>query len=188
LFFMMLSVRQAARTVAEDTDRGVRDRLRSAPVPQIAVAAGGIVSQVIILFLQLLVLIDISGKLYQVAWGPSGLVALLCLVLAASASGWVALLVSVGRTPGRINMLGMVLMLAFGILGRSFAAVIPTGPLMDAMARITPNYWGQHAFLALALGGGLSSIARDLGALALMGAALWAASALLDRRRTSEGR
>jgi ABC-2 type transport system permease protein len=188
LFFLMMSVRQAARTIAEETDRGVRDRLRCSPAPDFAVTAGGTVSHVILLFLQLLVLIGISGDLYRLTWGPEGLVVLLCLVLAASASGWVALLVSVGRTPGRINMLGMVLTLAFGILGRSFAAVIPASPLMDGMARITPNYWGQHAFLALALGGGLSSIAGDLGALALMGGALWAASVLLNRRRTSERR
>jgi len=187
LFFMMLMVRQAARTIVEDTDRGVRDRLRCAPVSDIAVTAGCAASQVILLFLQLLVLVDISSDLYKIAWGPAELVVLLCLVLAASASGWVALLVSVGRTPGRINMLGMALTLAFGILGRSFAATIPSSPLMDALARMTPNYWGQHAFLALALGGGLSSIARDLGALALMGGVLWAASAFLSRR-TAERR
>jgi ABC-2 type transport system permease protein len=188
LFFMMMSVRQAARSIAEDTDRGVRDRLRIAPVSDIAVTAGSTVSQVILLFFQLLVLIGISGDLYHLEWGPGGLVVLLCLVLALSASGWVALLVSLGRTPSRINALGMVLTLAFGILGRSFAAVIPTSPFMDALARITPNYWGQHAFLALALGGRLSSMARDIGALTVMGGALWIASALLSRRRTFERR
>jgi ABC-2 type transport system permease protein len=188
LFFMMMSVRQAARTIAEDTGRGIHDRLCSAPVSDIAVTAGSTVSQVVLLFLQLLVLIGISGDLYRLQWGPAGLVALVCLALSVSASGWVALLVALGRTPGRINALGMALTLVFGILGRSFAAVIPTSPFMDTLARITPNYWGLHAFLALAFGGGISSIARDLEALAVMGAALWVASALLARRRSTERR
>ena len=106
---------------------------------------------------------------------------LVCLALAICASGWVALLVSLGRTAGRINALGMALTLIFGILSRSFAAVIPTTPWMDTLARITPNYWGQHAFFMLALGGGATGVLRDLGALCLMCAALWAVAALRGR-------
>jgi ABC-2 type transport system permease protein len=183
MFFMMLSVRQAARTIAEDSDKGVRDRLRGAPVADLAVTAGNTASHVIVLFLQLLVLIGISSDLYGLRWGHAGTLLVVCLALAISASGWVALLVSLGRTAGRISALGMALTLVFGILGRSFAAVMPATPIMDTFARITPNYWGQHAFLALALGGGTSNILGDLGALAVMSAALWAAATLLGRAR-----
>jgi ABC-2 type transport system permease protein len=188
LFFMMLSVRQSARTIAEDTDRGVRDRLRSAPVADIAITAGSTVSHAILLFLQLLVLVGIASVLYGLQWGPPAVLVFVCLVLAVSASGWVGLLVSVGRTPGRINALGMALTLVFGILGRSFAAVIPTTPFLDSLARITPNYWGQHAFLALALGGGAHSILRDLGALCIMCAVLWTIGGLRSRTRASTRR
>jgi ABC-2 type transport system permease protein len=188
LFFMMLSVRQSAKTIAEDADRGVRDRLRSAPVGDTSITAGNTVSHIILLFLQLLVLIGISSLLYGLSWGPAGMLILVCLVIAICASGWVALLVSLGRTPGRINALGMALTLVFGILSRSFAATIPSTPWMDSLARITPNYWGQHAFLSLSLGGGLAGVLRDLGALGIMCAALWAASALRDRRRSSKRR
>jgi hypothetical protein len=80
----------------------------------------------------------------------------------------------------------MALTLVFGILSRSFAAVIPTTPWMETLARVTPNYWGQHAFLSLALGGGPSSVLRDLGALGIMCAALWTAAALRDRGRSSK--
>jgi ABC-2 type transport system permease protein len=178
---MMLSVRQSARTIAEDADRGVRDRLRSAPVADISITAGNTVSHIILLFLQLLVLIGISSLLYGLRWGPAGTLILVCLALAICASGWVALLVSLGRTAGRINALGMALTLIFGILSRSFAAVIPTTPWMDTLARITPNYWGQHAFFTLALGGGATGVLRDLGALCVMCAMLWAVAALRDR-------
>lgn len=188
LFFMMLSVRQSARTIAEDADRGVRDRLRAAPVADISITAGNTASHVILLFLQLLVLIGISSLLYGLSWGPTPVLVVVCLGLAVCASGWVALLVSLGRTPGRINALGMALTLIFGILSRSFAAVIPTTPWMDTLARVTPNYWGQHAFFSLALGGGMTSVLRDLGALGIMCAALWAAAALRGRTRSSKGK
>ena len=188
LFFMMLTVRQSARTIAEDADRGERDRLRSAPVADLSITAGGTVSHVVLLFFQLLVLVGISSALYGLRWGPAGVVVLLCLVLAVTASGWVAFLVSLGRTPGRINALGMALTLVFGILSRSFAAVIPTTPFLETAARITPNYWGQHAFMALALGGGASGIVRDLGALGIMCVVLWIAGGLLGRARPSTRR
>ena len=188
LFFMMLSVRQSARTIAEDADRGVRDRLRSAPVADISITAGNTASHVLLLFFQLLVLIGISSLLYGLRWGPTGVLVLVCLVLAVCASGWVALLVALGRTPGKINALGIAMTLVFGILSRSFAAYIPSAPWMDTLARVTPNYWGQHAFFSLALGGGMASIMHDLGALAIMCAALWMAAALLGRTRSVKGK
>ena len=187
LFFMMLSVRQSARIIAEDADRGLRDRLHAAPVADIAITAGNTASHVILLFLQLLVLIGISSLLYGLRWGPTAVLVLVCFVLAACASGWVALLVSLGRTSGKINALGLALTLVFGILSRSFAAVIPSAPWMDTLARVTPNYWGQHAFFSLALGGGMASVMRDLGALGIMCAALWTAAALLGRARQVKG-
>jgi ABC-2 type transport system permease protein len=187
LFFMMFSVRQAAKTVAEDANRGVSDRLRASPASDISIRAGVMVSHVVMLFLQLVVLVGISTLMYGLQWGPTGPVLLVCLVIAITAGGWVAFLVVLGRTPGRINALGTAMTLTFGIVSRSFAAVIPTTGWMDAMARITPNYWGLHAFSALALGGGLSSVLRDFGALALMCAALWLivsiAGALVPDRR-----
>ncbi|HYW84604.1 MAG TPA: ABC transporter permease, partial [Spirochaetia bacterium] len=178
LFFMMLSVRQSARIIAEDSDRGVRDRLRTAPVADISITAGNTASHIVLLFLQLLVLLGISSLLYGLRWGPTGVLVLVCLALAVCASGWVALLVSLGRAAGRINALGLALTLIFGILSRSFAAVVPSAPWMDTLAHVTPNYWGQHAFFSLALGGGLGSVTHDLGALAIMCAALWMAAAL----------
>jgi ABC-2 type transport system permease protein len=182
LFFMMITVRQAAKTVAEDADRGVRDRLRVAPISQGSIAAGTMASHVIVIFLQLCVLIAVSTVLYGLRWGPLGTVVLLCLMLAVTGGGWVGILVAVGRTPQRINSLGMALTLVFAIVSRSFAAVIPTSPWMDGVARITPNYWGLHAFSALALGGGLSSIVQDIAALALMCAVLWVGASLIGRR------
>src|SRR5208337_4234745 len=86
LFFMMLSVRQSARIIAEDAGRGVRDRLRSAPVAEISITAGNTVSHIILLFLQLLVLIGISTLLYGLRWGPTGVLVLVCFVLAVCAS------------------------------------------------------------------------------------------------------
>jgi len=187
LFFMMFSVRQAAKTTAEDADRGVSDRLRASPASDLSIRAGTMVSHIVLLFLQLAVLVGISTLLYGLQWGPTGPVLLVCLVVSVTAGGWVGLLVVLGRTPSRINALGTALTLIFGIVSRSFAAVIPTTGWMDRLARITPNYWGLHAFSSLALGGSLRSVLPDFGALAIMFAALWiivsAAGALVPSRR-----
>jgi ABC-2 type transport system permease protein len=178
LFFMMFSVRQAARTMAEDAARGVSDRLRASPASNLSVRAGTMVSHVALLFLQLLVLVGASTILYGLQWGPPLPVLLLCGVISMTAAGWVAVLAAVGRTPSRIGALGTALTLIFGIVSRSFAAVIPAAPWMDGLARLTPNYWGLHGFSVLALGGGLSGVAGDCAALAVMCVALWALAAL----------
>jgi ABC-2 type transport system permease protein len=190
LFFMMFSVRQAARNSVEDADKGLHSRLRSAPVRVGGPAAGSVLAQVALFFAQLLALIGVSTFLYGLRWGPPGPLLLACLVLAATAGGWVSLLVAVGRTPGRIGALGTALTLVFAIVSRSFAAVVPSPRWMDSLARVTPNYWGLHAFSALALGGGLASITGDIFSLLLMSAALWGAASLvrgisLPARRTA---
>ncbi len=181
LFFMMFTVRQEARNGAEDEAKGLRDRIRVSPAGAASIAAGGALSRVALVFAQLAVLVGVSSILYGIGWGKSGPLALLCLVLAAAAGGWIAFLGAIGHTPNRIGNIGTALTLVFAILSRSFAAVIPGAPWMDALARVTPNYWGLRAFTGLAMGGELGSIAGDLLALALMTAALLAASPIAAR-------
>lgn len=157
----------------EDADKGVSDRLRASPASDGAIRAGAMVSHVLMLFFQLVVLVGVSTLFYGLQWGPTGPVLLVCLVISVTAGGWVAVLAVLGRTPSRVNALGTALTLTFGIVSRSFAAVIPTTGWMDRLARITPNYWGLHAFSSLALGGDLRSVLPDFGSLAIMFAALW---------------
>jgi ABC-2 type transport system permease protein len=178
LFCMMLAVRQASKTMAEDDDRGVRARLRASPASAAAIRAGTVAAHVMTLFLQLAALVGVSTLLYGLTWGPPGAALLVCLAAAMAGGAWVALLAAVGGTPSRINSLGMMLTLVFGIVSRSFAAVIPSSPWMDAAARLTPNYWGQHAFSSLAMGLGLQPVLRDCGSLTLMCAVLWALAAI----------
>ncbi len=174
LFFVMFAVTRATRMLAEDADRGLRDRLRAAPLRPVSLLLAGSLSLIALVFLQLLVLVEISTLLYRLSWGGQGEVILLSLALAGAAGGWGALLAAVGRTPTRIGAVGTALMLIFGIVSRSFAAVIPAPPWMESVARITPNWWGIHGFTELAFGGGLASIASDIAALIAMGAALFA--------------
>ncbi len=182
LFFMMFSVRQSARTIAEDGGRGIRDRLHASPARRVSVTAGTTASHVALVFLQLCVLIGVSTFAYGLRWGAVGPVLLLCALLSVASAGWVAFLVAVGRDPQRISTIGTMLTLVFAILSRSFAAFIPSAAWMDAAARVTPNYWGLHAFAELALGEGMRAILGDLGALALMAAALWLLSTALGGR------
>ena len=183
LFFMMFAVRQAAKTMVEDADRGVSDRLRASPASELSIRAGAMVSHVLTLFFQLVALVGVSTLFYGLQWGATGPVLLVCLVISVTAGGWVALLATLGGTPSRVNALGTALTLIFGIVSRSFAAVIPTTGWMDRLARITPNYWGLHAFSALALGGDLRSILPDFGALAIMFAALWLIATVIGSMR-----
>jgi len=181
LFAMMFSVRQAAKTTVDDADRGITRRLRSAPIGEISIAVGRTLCGVFIVAAQLLLLVGISTALYGLRWGSPLPVLLLCLALSLSAGGWATFLVSLGRTSRGVGTLGTALTLIFAILSRSFAAVVPSAPWMDVLARITPNHWGLHGFSALALGGTLRSITPDLLRLVLMSLALWILAPLAGR-------
>ncbi|HET6486206.1 MAG TPA: ABC transporter permease [Spirochaetia bacterium] len=184
LFAMMFSVRQAAKTTVDDADRGITRRLRSAPIGEISIAVGRTLSGVVMVAAQLLLLVGVSSALYGLRWGSPLPVLLLCLALSLSAGGWAALLVSLGRTSRGVGTLGTALTLVFAILSRSFAAVVPSAPWMDALSRITPNHWGLHGFSALALSGTLGSIAPDLLRLVLMSVTLWILAPLAGRLMT----
>ncbi len=182
LFFLMFAVRQSAKTVAEDRQRGIGDRLRASAAGETSIRLGTYLAQVAILFAQLLALVGISTWMYGLDWGQPLAVLLLCLALAIGASGWIALLVAVGPSPQAINGLGTALGLIFAVVSRCFSATMPSAPWMDRVALFTPNRWGLHGFASLAMGGGLASIVGDLGALAAMFLALTLVSGLIQRR------
>jgi ABC-2 type transport system permease protein len=77
-------------------------------------------------------------------------------------------------------------MLLFGILGGSFVSLSGSGPVVDALSKLTPNAWALDGFTQLGLGNGIESLLPSLAALVVMAVVLFAVSVALFRRRQSE--
>ena len=95
---------------------------------------------------------------------------------------FVMLITALARTPAQVGSIGAALMLSFGILGGSFFSVELGPPLLQALARLTPNYWGLQGFTVLSSGAPLADLARPIAALWLMGLTLFVVAVLIFRR------
>ena len=183
LLFLMYTVGMGARSLLLEREQGTLARLRASPTSESQVLGGKLFGTFLTGVAQLAILITATTLFFRLEWGsPLGLAALI-LAASAGATGWGAVLAAVTRSPSQVGSIGAALMLSFGILGGSFFSVELGPPLLQALARLTPNYWGLQGFTALASGGTLADLAVPIAVLWFMGLALFLAAVLVFRRR-----
>ncbi len=183
LLFLMYAVTLGARTLLAERREGTLARMLAAPVTPAQVLSGKVAGVFLGGFLQLAALILLTTILFRLNWGNPLGVFLVVVSAALAATGWGILLAAASSNAGQVSALGMALTLIFGILGGSFFPVSNIGPLLDWAGRITPNRWALDGFTALAAGEGLAGVAVPVAALLLMATVLFAAAAVLFRRR-----
>jgi ABC-2 type transport system permease protein len=182
LLFLMYTVGMGARSLLLERDQGTLARLRASPTGESQVLGGKLFGTYLTGVAQLAILIAATTLLFRLEWGSPLGVAVLILAASAGATGWGALLAAVTRTPAQVGSIGAALMLSFGILGGSFFSVELGPPLLQALARLTPNYWGLQGFTVLASGAPLADLAPPVAALWLMGLILFIVAVLVFRR------
>src|SRR3990170_1141042 len=182
LLFLMYTVGMGARSLLLEHEQGTLARLRASPTSESQVLGGKLFGTFLTGVAQLAILITATTLFFRLEWGsPLGLAALI-LAASAGATGWGAVLAAVTRSPSQVGSIGAALMLSFGILGGSFFSVELGPPLLQALARLTPNYWGLQGFTILASGGTLADLARPIAALWLTGLTLFAVAVPIFRR------
>ena len=182
LLFLMYTVGLGARSLLLERDQGTLARLMATPTRESQVLGGKLFGTYLTGVAQLTILITATTLLFRLDWGsPLGLAALI-LAASAGATGWGALMAAVAHTPSQVASLGAAVMLSFGILGGSFFQIDLGPPLLRALGRLTPNYWGLQGFTILANGGTLTDLARPIAALWLMGLILFTVAVLIFRR------
>lgn len=186
LLFLMYAVTLGARTLLSERREGTLARMLAAPVTNSQVLGGKVAGIFLGGFIQLAVLILLTTTMFQLNWGNPLGVLLIIVSAALAATGWGLLIASASTNAGQVTNLGMALTLIFGILGGSFVPGQQMGPLFEWAGRITPNKWAMDGFVSLASGDGLPAIVAPVVALLVMATILFAASAVLFRRRQSE--
>jgi ABC-2 type transport system permease protein len=182
LLFLMYTVGLGARSLLLEGEQGTLARLRATPTAESQVLGGKLFGTYLTCVAQLAVLISATTILFRLEWGSPLGVAALILAASAGATGWGALLAAVTRTPSQVASIGAALMLSFGILGGSFFSIESGPPLLQALARLTPNYWGLQGFTILASGGTLADLATPIAALWSMGMILFVVAVFVFRR------
>lgn len=184
LMFLMFTVSNGGRSLLAERAQGTLPRMLISPTATTQVLGGKVFGIFLTGVAQMLILILASSLFFQLKWGDP--LAVLVLVLAAvfGAVGWGLLITALARTPGQVGAVGSAVMLLFGILGGSFVSLDNMPLWFQAVSKITPNAWGLDGFNVLALGGRLADVGSMVLALLVMGAVLFAASALVFSRRS----
>lgn len=184
VFFMFFTGAAAAQSILYEDEEGTLARLFTTPTSRAAILAGKFLAVVITLTLQAVVLMALSTLIFGIRWGHPASVALLIAGVVVAAAGFGILLMSFIRNTRQAGpAIGLVVTLT-GLLG----GLMPTGdpsqpPAFEKFTLALPQGWAQRGWRLTLAGGGPADIVLPLLVLAVAGAAMFAAGALLFRRR-----
>jgi ABC-2 type transport system permease protein len=182
LLFLMYTVSLGGKSLLTERQEGTLARLMTTPIQPGQVLVGKMTGTYMIGFAQMLILIGASALLLGLTWGNQLALLILIITAVAAATGWGMLLAALSRTPGQVSSIGMAMTLLFGLVGGSFFGGTFTG-VIGYIGMLTPNYWGQKGFNALANGGNVTDLLPIYAALLIMAAILLVISILIFRKK-----
>lgn len=183
LMFLMYTVSNGARSILAERAAGTLPRLLISPTSTTQVLSGKVFGIFLAGAAQVGILIVASALLFGVRWGDWWGVLALVAACAFGATGWGLVVAALAKNPAQVNSVGSALMLVFAILGGSFGNNVPLPAWLTPVAQLTPNYWGIQGFGRLGNGGVLADVLTNVGALSVMGVALFLLATLLFRRQ-----
>ncbi len=183
IFFLMFSVFSSTRSILDEEKQGTLSRLMTTPTSRAEILLGKIGGALLTGWLQMAVLVLVSGLFFGVAWGAPLGVAALTLVTVMAAAGLGAFVAAFARDDNQANLLGSLISLVFAILGGNFIPLQNIPDWLNRLSQLTVNRWALDGFVALSLDGSSpAAILPNLAALLGM-AGLFFALALLGFNR-----
>ncbi len=173
VLFVFLTLLVTASGLVETRRMGMLRRMLASPTPARVVILGQLVSATILGLMQAVGLIVVGTLVFGVKWGdPLGVLLLVC-VLAVAAAGASVLLGTVARSQEQAVAVGIVVAVAFGMLGGCMWPLDNVGPLMRSVGHVAPQAWAMDGFVRLIFGhSGIVGVLPDVGVLALFALAL----------------
>lgn len=184
VFFMFFTGAAAAQSILYEDEAGTLARLFATPTSHTAILAGKFLAVVLMLVVQAAVLLTLAGLIFGLHWGNPLNVVLLTGTVVLTAAGFGILLMSFLRTPRQAGpAIGLVVTMT-GMLG----GLMPTGdpsrpPAFEKFTLALPQGWAMRGWRLTLAGGSPGDILLPLLVLTVVGVALFAAGALLFRRR-----
>ncbi len=154
LLFLFLLVGTLARDLLAEQRLRVLDRVRAAPVRDVAILAGKAASVVVIAVVTFGVIWGVKGVALGADWGDPLGVALLIVAVSLAIAGVSGFVAAVARTENTADTLAAFVAFLFALIGGNF---VPPGALPEVLRRLslfTPNGWALQGFAELSVGGG----------------------------------
>ncbi len=173
VLFVFLTLLVTASGLVETRRMGLLRRMLASPTPARVVVVGQLVSATLLGLMQAVGLLVVGALVFGVRWGDPVGVLLLVVVLSVAASGASVLLGTLARSQEQAVAVGIVVAVAFGMLGGCMWQLDNVGPLMRTVGHVAPQAWAMDAFVRLIFDhSGIVGVLPDVGVLALFAVAL----------------
>ena len=183
MFFVLLGLGFAAHAQVADRQRGIEDRIATAPVPTWAVQLGRAAAGSVIGGLGFAVVAATIAVLFDRTWGPLLPVVALTAAVLVAYTGLAALVASVVRTAGQAQITTTALAFGLAFASGSFSPAGSTS--RPPLAALAPSTRALDAFSELAVdGAGVGAIGGALLFLVALGVLAVIASRMVPARST----
>jgi linearmycin/streptolysin S transport system permease protein len=182
VFFLFFTVAFGVSSLLDERSGGTLARLLSAPIAPVSILAGKLLASVAMGLVSMAVLIGATTGIMRISWGDPLAVAVLVLAGVLAATGVMALVASLARTPDQAGSWQAVTSVLLGLLGGAFFPVAQVGGVISAASLTTPHAWFLRGLAELAGGGGVAAVLPAAGAMLLF-AAVTLGVALLRLRK-----
>ena len=160
VLFMFITAVSGGALLVDARRRGLTGRLVATELRPGTVLVAEVLSRYVTVLIQAAIVVAFGALLFDIRWGPPGLVAVVIAVYAlVGAAAGIAVGV-VARTFEQAILFGSVGAVTLGMLGGCLWPLELTPPALRALARFTPQHWAIESLLRLV---GRSSPQAGLG-------------------------
>ena len=163
IFFVFFTGASTAESIIREDEEGTLSRLFTTPTPLATILGGKFASAFVMLIVQLVVLVVISGIVFSIQWGHPLTIALAALGTVVIAAGFGVMIMSFIKSTRQSGpVMGVVLTIsgmAGGLMTTGFQDV---PPLFDYLSLITPHGWALRGWKIALDGGGVGDLLSTL--------------------------
>lgn len=185
IFFVMFSIIFTIGTILEDKKTGTWNRTRITPLSGTAIFAGNMIPTFAVGVLQMAIVLFSGQFLFGIDLGNSiGAVFVVCIVFAATVTCLGLLLTMLFNTFEQLNAATPVILVATSMLGGCMWPLSIVPAPLQAIAKVTPQYWALAAAEKLpVIGGGLADAMTSIFVLLGMTVLFFGLSMLLYNKK-----
>ncbi len=167
VFFLFFTVQFGVLSLLEEQEQGTLARMLVSPMPPMAVAAGKLMSSLIVGLVSMVVLVAATTLVVGATWGNPLAVAVLIVVGVLVAIAFAALVAAVARTAEQAGAYASIVALVLGLLGGAFFPISRAPGLLATVSRLSPHRWLLDGFRDVSYGADLGDLGPTVAVLAL---------------------
>jgi ABC-2 type transport system permease protein len=183
IFFSFFTGAYAMMSILQEAEEGTLARLFTTPTGRTAILAGKFLAVLFTVMLQGLVLLAAGRLLFGIRWGGTGAVLLTLLGQMVASVGLAVLLVSFIKTSKQAGPIFGGALTGLGMISGLFTTNVQMPEAFNAIGSLTPQGWVLKAWKLSLAGQPAAELMVPFIVLLAMGILMFAAGALLFKRR-----